>query len=72
MKILKIVGIFCTLLILSGCEEVVNIDLNEAPPRLVVDASILQYKSQPNTNQYIRLSLTTAFYYDEVPLHQVQ
>lgn len=35
------------ILILQGCEEVVEIDLMESEPRLVVDASILLPKNNP-------------------------
>lgn len=48
-------------LILTSCEEVIELDLNTAPPRLVIDARL---KVNPNTTepQTIKLSLTGDFY----------
>lgn len=58
---------FCILLISGGCEEVVDVDLKENSPRLVIEASILKVKSIPDTPQYIGLSTTAPFFDDEIP-----
>ncbi len=59
--------IFVTLIFQYGCEEVVNIDLEEGPPRLVIEASILIDKDNPASSQIIRLTTTAPFYDEEVP-----
>ncbi len=53
------------LLVCLSCEEVVNVDLNKAAPRLVIDASINWEKGTSGKVQTIKLS-TTAGYYDTV------
>ncbi len=45
----------------------VNIDLEENEPRLVVDASIYKYKDALHTPQLIKLSLTSGFYEENNP-----
>lgn len=56
-----------TLLFQFSCEEVVNIELEEGPSRLVIEASILVDKDNPATSQIIRLTKTAPFYDTEVP-----
>lgn len=51
----------------SSCEEVVDIELEQSEPRLVIEASILVVKDLPVTTQHIRLSLTTAFFDENIP-----
>lgn len=50
-----------------SCEEVVDIPLDTAPPRLVVDADILWKKGTTGNDQQIKLTLTAGFYDTEVP-----
>lgn len=52
---------------LYGCEEVVNLDLEESEPRLVVAASIFLPKDNPEASQFIRLTTTAPYFSDEVP-----
>jgi len=52
---------------LTGCEDVIDLELNTAEPRLVIDASLKWYKETDGSNQYIKLSLSTAYYDEEVP-----
>lgn len=47
---------------LSSCEEVVDIDLNESEPRLVVEASIIWKKDSIGNTQIINLTTTTPFF----------
>lgn len=60
------------LLVLSlftiSCEEVVDVDLGTSEPRLVVDASIYWYKGHGGESQVIRLSTSTNYYTEEVPM----
>ncbi len=53
------------LIFLFSCEEVVEVDLKESEPRLVVEASILWEKETSGNNQIITLSTTTSFYTSE-------
>ena len=68
MKKLHILLLILTGIIINSCEDVVEVDLNTAPPRLVVDASINWHKGSPGNNQYIRLSTTTGYYEEEIPV----
>ncbi len=52
---------------LQGCEEVVEIDLNESEPRLVVAASIFLPKNNPEASQFIRLTTTAPYFTEDVP-----
>lgn len=52
---------------LTGCEEVVDVDLEESSPRLVIEASLYKIKSIPDTPQYIGLSTTAPFFDEEIP-----
>lgn len=62
----KIYLIIITLLFLS-CEEVVEVDLQTAPPRLVVEAAINWQKGTSGNEQIIKLTTTTGFYDTEIP-----
>jgi len=55
------------LICMSSCEEVVDIDLQESKPRLVVEASIIWEKESLGNNQTIILSNTAPFYNSENP-----
>lgn len=67
MKILKIIIPFLAL-ILTSCEEVIDLELNTAEPKLVIEASINKY---PDTNvtafPKIKLSLTAPYFNNEIP-----
>lgn len=52
----------------SSCEDVVSIDTNTSEPKLVVDASILWHKGFNGESQIIRLTTSTAFYDETVPM----
>ena len=56
--------LICIGILYSSCEEVIQLDLPNDTPRLVVDASL---KMTPNesVNQIIKLSLTGSFYQEE-------
>lgn len=51
---------------LSSCEDVVDVDLNEAPPRLVIDAGIDWLKNTSGNEQEIKLSLSAPFFQDGI------
>lgn len=50
--------------LLISCEDVVDIELEQTPPRLVVEASLLWSREKEVNMQFIRLT-TTAPYFDE-------
>ena len=62
----KIYFIFILLFALS-CEDVIDVDLNNAAPRLVIDASIDWIRGTDGSEQDIRLTLTAPFFDAEVP-----
>ena len=49
------------------CEDVIDVNLNEAEPRLVIEASINWYKGTAGNEQRIKLSLTAPFFDDTIP-----
>lgn len=59
--------IFGFVLLMTGCEEVVDVDLEESEPRLVVAASILVPKNNPEASQFIRLTTTAPYFSEDVP-----
>ena len=66
----KFTFITCLILALAflSCEEVVDIDLDTAPPRLVVDAALTWQKGTAGNGQYIRLTTTAPFFSDDIPV----
>ena len=62
----KLVLIFCFLCFYS-CEEVVDVELEESDPRLVIEASLLWDQKNDQNVQYIKLTRTAAFFKDEIP-----
>lgn len=54
-------------IIFLGCEDVIDVELDTAPPRLVVEASINWFKGTAGDTQVITLTTTTSFYNEEVP-----
>lgn len=61
--------IFLLLIIIffTGCEEVVQPDLDETEPRLVIEASLYWVKESEGNNQQIRLTKTAPFYQEINP-----
>ena len=70
-KLLKIVTLFLLTTTISfslfSCEDVVDIDLTTAAPRLVIDASIKWQKGTLGNVQTIKLTTTTGFYSTTIP-----
>lgn len=52
---------------LLSCEKVIDVDLNTAEPRLVIDASIDWIKGTSGNEQKIKLSTTTGYYDTKFP-----
>ncbi len=57
-----------TALIFNSCQDVVDIPLNTDNPRLVIDASLIWQKGTTGNNQVIKLSTTTDYYTNVIPV----
>jgi hypothetical protein len=53
---------------LFGCEEVVDVDLNNSQPKLVIDASIKWEKGTPGNEQFIKITTTAGYFNNTVPV----
>ena len=58
-----VIGLF-----LFGCEEVVDVDLNNSEPKLVIDASIKWEKGTPGNEQSIKITTTADYFNNVVPV----
>ena len=67
MKLLQKIMILSVGLFLTGCEKAINVPLQTASPRLVIDASIDWVKNTVGNKQKIVLSTTTGYYSSEFP-----
>lgn len=63
----KIILYIAAIILFATCEDVIEVDLNEAEPRLVIDASINWLRGTIGNEQSIRLSLTAPFFDDVIP-----
>ncbi|RZJ53935.1 MAG: DUF4249 domain-containing protein [Flavobacterium sp.] len=50
-----------------SCQDVVDVDLDTAAPRLVIDASIDWLKGTDGSQQRVKLTTTTGYYSTEIP-----
>jgi|SRR5690554_575366 len=55
--------------LISSCQDVIDVDLNTAPPRLVIEANfnIIKDGGAPYKS-FVRLTTTTSFYGEEIPI----
>jgi len=60
------------LLLFCSCEDVIDVDLNNEEPRLIVDALIRIDTSQEFTNANIKISLSSSFFGDIEPVSMIQ
>jgi hypothetical protein len=60
MKKIHLFFVIISAIFFLSCEDVVTVDLNTAPPKLVIEASINWYKGTPGNEQKIKLTTTTA------------
>lgn len=67
MKIFNKILMLTIGLILIACEDVIEVDLDTAAPRLVIDASIDWVKNTLGNEQKIILSTTTGYYSTDFP-----
>ncbi len=59
---------FLLSIFLSSCEEVVDVDLDTAPPKLVIEAAIIWAKETTGAQQTIKLSTTTGYFENQIPV----
>jgi hypothetical protein len=66
-NILKILVLMITSVSIISCEDVVEVDLKTAPPKLVIDAAIKWEKGTLGNDQMVKLTTTTGFYNTVIP-----
>jgi hypothetical protein len=54
-------------ILVSSCEEVVDVELSTSEPRLVIEASLVWNPALEENIQYIRLTTTAPYFGEEVP-----
>jgi hypothetical protein len=68
MKNIKLyIALILTSFSILSCEDVVDVDLDTANPKLVIDASLKWQKGETGNVQTIKLSTTTDFYSTTIP-----
>jgi hypothetical protein len=67
MKNIKYILLLLIATFSFSCEEVVDVDLDTAAPRLVVEASINWVKGTAGNEQTIKLTTTTGYYSTTIP-----
>jgi len=68
MKKIIYTSILALLVFCTSCERVVGVDLNTAPPKLVVDAAIKWQKGTAGNEQRIKLTTTTGYFSSTIPV----
>ncbi|MGO4773310.1 DUF4249 family protein [Flavobacterium sp. W22_SRS_FK3] len=68
MKKTILLIVFFISLFFSGCEEVVDVDLTTAPPKLVIEAAIRWKKGTSGAQQTVKLTTTTGYFEEEIPV----
>lgn len=58
--------LFFTSVLFSSCEDVIDVDLNNAEPKLVIDGIIKWQKGTTGAEQVIKLSLTNDFFTNDI------
>lgn len=62
----KYIIIITAFLLVTSCEDVIDVDLTEAKERLVVEANLIKIKGTIGNNQFIRLTKTRGFFEEEL------
>ena len=68
MKKVILLTFFLISLFFTSCEEVVDVDLDTAPPKLVIEAAINWKKGTNGAQQGIRLTTTTGYFEEQIPV----
>jgi hypothetical protein len=67
MKKVTLLIVFFMSIFFTGCEEVVDVDLDTAPPKLVIEAAINWQKGKTGNQQVIKLTTTTGYFENVIP-----
>ncbi|KUJ61935.1 hypothetical protein AR687_10280 [Flavobacteriaceae bacterium CRH] len=67
MKKAILLMVFFISIFFTSCEEVVDVDLDTAAPKLVIEAAINWHKGTNGTQQTIKLTTTTGYFENVVP-----
>lgn len=73
-SIIKLVLVVTVALVYTSCTEVIDVDVSEAEPRLVIEASLDWQEGTLGNEQVIKLSMSTPYFSDiqEVPVSGAQ
>ncbi|WP_299392703.1 DUF4249 domain-containing protein [uncultured Gelidibacter sp.] len=63
----RFIFILSLFLLQTSCEDMIEVDLNDADPKLVIEASINWKKGTTGRNQEIKLSLTAPYFDKTIP-----
>ena len=63
----RILQLLLLFLIMTSCEDTIDVNLNTEEPRLVIDASINWFKGTSGNTQSIKLSLTAPYFNNVIP-----
>lgn len=67
-KTIYFIAIILTIVSIQSCQKVIDVDLDTAPPRLVIEANINWQKGTTGNIQKIRLSTTTSYFSSTFPV----
>ena len=67
MKLYKKLIFLFLVVMTASCEEVVEVDLEESEPRLVIEASLVWNLNQVQNPLFIKLSTTAPFFDEDIP-----
>lgn len=63
----KVFFIIVIALFISSCEDVIDVNVPTAQPRLVIDAGINWFKNSSGNQQFIKLTLSAPYFDTEIP-----
>lgn len=66
-KLVFLIALF-TSMFFTACEDVVDVDLDTAPPKLVIEAAINWQKGSTGKQQVIKLNTTTGYFDNLIPI----
>ena len=67
MKKIQLFFVILIAILLNSCEDVIKVNLNTAPPKLVIEAAINWQKGTLGNDQTIKLTTTTDYYSNTIP-----
>lgn len=67
-KIFHYTTLLLVLILTASCEDVIDVDVTTAAPKLVIDASINWQKGTIGNEQKIKLTMTTGYFENTIPV----